>query len=158
MARYKETDRGQGQFLIVNFSEQLIQGTFDCTLNDLIDSKMDLRIFDRKYNNDLTGASAIEPRILLKIILSCYNMGVVSSRKIAKMCQMHMAVKALAEDTEPHYTTISNFVSGMSEEIEKVFSEVLLICNELKLIKGKMLEIDGCLPTHQRSTAEQRLN
>jgi len=73
MARYKDTDKGQGQFLAVNFSEQLVQGTFDYTLNDLIDRKMDLRIFDRKYNNDLTGAGAIEPGILLKIILSCYN-------------------------------------------------------------------------------------
>ena len=144
MARYKDTDKGQGQFLAVNFSEQLVQGTFDYTLNDLIDRKMDLRIFDRKYNNDLTGASAIEPRILLKIILSCYNMGIISSRKIAKMCQTHMTVKALAEDTEPHYTTISNFISGMGDEIEKIFSEVLLVCDELKLVKGELLAIDGC--------------
>ena len=144
MARYKETDKDQGQFLAVNSGEQLVQGTFDYTLNDLIDRKMDLRIFDRKYNNDLIGASAIEPSILLKIILSCYNMGIISSRKIAKMCQTHMAVKALAEDTEPHYTTISNFISGMGDEIEKIFSEVLLVCNELKLVKGKLLAIDGC--------------
>jgi len=143
MARYKDTDKGQGQFLAVNFSEQLVQGTFEYTLNDLIDRKMDLWIFDRKYNNDLTGASAIEPRILLKIILSCYNMGIISSRKIAKMCQTHMTVKVLAEDTEPHYTTISNFISGMGDEIEKIFSEVLLVCNELKLVKGKLLAIDG---------------
>ena len=71
--------------MAVNFSEQLVQGTFEYTLNDLIDGKMDLQIFDRKYTNDLTGASAIEPKILLKIILSCYNMGIISSRKIAKI-------------------------------------------------------------------------
>ena len=46
MARYKETDKDQGQFLAVNSGEQLVQGTFDYTLNDLIDRKMDLRIFD----------------------------------------------------------------------------------------------------------------
>jgi hypothetical protein len=60
-----------------------------------------------------------------------------------------MVVKALAEDTEPHYTTISNFVSGTGEEIEKVFSEVLLFCSSLGLIKGKMFAIDGCkLPSN----------
>ena len=58
-------------------------------------------------------------------------------------------VKALAEDTEPHYTTISDFISGMSIGIEKVFTEVLLICNEMKLINGKMFAIDGCrLPSN----------
>ena len=95
------------------------------------------------------GAAAIEPRILFKIIIYCYQMGIISSRKIAKLCQNHMIVKALAEDTEPHYTTISNFVSGMGEEIGKVFSDVLMVCNEMKLIGGKMSAIDGCrLPSN----------
>ena len=144
MARYIETAKGQGLFLTVDLSEQIVPGTFEYTLKRLIDNKLDLRIFDRKYINDYTGAPAIEPGILLKIILYCYSMGVISSRKIAKLCETNMVVKALAEDIEPHYTTISNFVSGMSGEIEKVFSEVLLVCSEMKLIKGKMFAIDGC--------------
>ena len=149
MARYKETEKGQGLFLAVNLTEQIIPGTFEHTLNKLIDEKLDLSIFDRKYYNDYTGATAINPKILLKIILYCYSMGVITSRKISKMCKNHMILKALAEDTEPHYTTISDFISGMSGEIEKVFSEVLLVCDEMKLIGGKMFSIDGCrLPSN----------
>ena len=151
MAHYKETAKGQGLFLTVDLSKQIVKGTYEYTLTRLIDNKLDLHIFDRKYNNDYTGAAAIEPRILLKIILYCYSMGVISSRKIAKMCEVNMVVKALAEDTEPHYTTISNFVSGMSGEIEKVFSEVLLVCSGMGLIRGKMFAIDGCrLPFNGR--------
>ena len=149
MARYKETEKAQGIMIPIYLDEQLINGTFEHMLNELIDTQMDLSIFDNKYNNDLTGAKAIEPRILLKIIIYCYSLGVISSRKIAKMCESNMTVKALAEDTEPHYTTISNFVSGMGGEIEKVFSETLLVCNEMKLIRGKMFAIDGCrLPSN----------
>jgi len=149
MAHYKDTEKGQGLFLTVNLSEQIVPGTFEYTLDNLIGEKLDLSIFDRKYNNDETGAAAIEPGILLKIILYCYSMGIISSRKIAKMCETNMVVKALAEDTEPHYTTISNFVSGMGGEIEKVFSEVLLVCSGMGLIHGKMFAIDGCrLPSN----------
>ena len=149
MAHYKETEKGQGLFLTVDLMEQLVPGTYEHTLTRLIDNKLDLRIFDRKYNNDYTGAAAIEPRILLKIILYCYSIGVISSRKIAKLCKYHMVAKALAEDLEPHYTTISNFVSGMGGEIEKVFSEVLLVCDGMGLIGGKMFAIDGCrLPSN----------
>jgi len=149
MARYKETEKGQGLFLTVNLSEQLVPGTYEHTLNYVIDNKLDLSIFDRKYHNDYTGAPAIEPRILLKIILYCYSIGVISSRKIARLCKTHMIVKALAEDVEPHYTTLSDFIAGMSGEIENVFAEVLLVCNELKLISGKMFAIDGCrLPSN----------
>jgi len=149
MAHYKKTEKSQGLFLTVNLYEQLIPGTYEYTLSRLINNKLDLSIFDRKYNNDYTGAAAIEPRILLKIILYCYSLGVISSRKIAKMCQSNMVAKALAEDTEPHYTTISNFVSKMSGEIEKIFSEVLLVCSGMGLIGGKMFAIDGCrLPSN----------
>ena len=127
MARYRETEKGQGLFLTVDLSEQLVPGTYEHTLNHLIDNKLELSIFDRKYNNDYTGAPAIKPRILLKIVLYCYSMGIISSRKITKLCKYHMIVKALAEDIEPHYTTISDFISGMGGEIEKVFTEVLLV-------------------------------
>ena len=77
MARYRYTGKDQGLFLTVDLSEQIIPGTYEYTLSRLIDNKLDLRIFDRKYINDLTGAAAIEPRILLKIILYCYSIGVI---------------------------------------------------------------------------------
>ena len=149
MARYKDTDKAQGLLLPVNLSKQIVKGTFESMLARLIDKKLDLSIFDRKYHNDYTGAKAISPKILLKIIIHCYSIGIISSRDIARLCESHMIVKALAEDTEPHYTTISDFVSGMSGEIDKVFSEVLLVCAEMKLIGGKMFAVDGCkLPSN----------
>ena len=54
MARFKETEKGQGLFLTVNLNEQLVIATFEYTLNHLIDKKLDLSIFDSKYNNDIT--------------------------------------------------------------------------------------------------------
>jgi transposase len=73
MARYKDTDTNQGLFLAVNLKEQLVPGTFEYTLNKILD-EMDLSCFDGKYQNDITGATAIEPRVLLKIILYCYSL------------------------------------------------------------------------------------
>jgi len=59
MAHYKNTEKDQGLFLTVNLIEQIVPGTYEYTLTRLIDNKMDLSIFDRKYNNDFTGAAAI---------------------------------------------------------------------------------------------------
>jgi transposase len=144
MARYKYVDKNQGLFITVDLQKQLIPGTFEHTLNELIDKKLDLSIFDQRYKNDETGATAIEPRILLKIIIYCYSLGIISSRKIARMCETHMVVKALANDMEPHCTTISNFVSSMSGEVEVLFTENLMVCQGMGLIDGKMFAIDGC--------------
>ena len=49
MARFKEYDRSQGLFLTVNLEEQLIPGTFEWTLDYLID-KMDMSLFEKNYN------------------------------------------------------------------------------------------------------------
>ena len=71
MARLKDTDNTQGQFIAVNLREQLLPDTFEWTIDYLI-NKMDLSLFEKKYNNDEKGACAYPPRVLLKVILYCY--------------------------------------------------------------------------------------
>ena len=71
MAHYKETEKGQGLFLTVNLSKQLVSGTFEHTLNKLIDKKLDLSIFDRKYQNE--DIMTYQRRIPLWIAKCCKN-------------------------------------------------------------------------------------
>ena len=83
MARFKETEKSQGQFMVVNLQEQLLPETFEWTVDYLI-NKMDMSLFEEKYNNDELGAAAYSPRVLLKIILYCYSRGIITSRRIEK--------------------------------------------------------------------------
>jgi hypothetical protein len=41
------------------FDKQIQQGTFEYTLNYLIDSELDLSIFDGRFRKDETGAPAM---------------------------------------------------------------------------------------------------
>jgi len=149
MARYKEYEQSQGHFLTVNFSEQLIPGTFGHTLNFLIDKKMNLSSFDKRFKNDQTGAPAYDPKVMLKIILYAYSKGIIWSRKIAGLCRTNIIVKALTADTQPHFTVIADFVSNMKEEIKTIFTEVLMICGDLGLLGKQMFAVDGCkLPSN----------
>jgi transposase len=149
MANYRETDKSQGLFLTVNLEDQILPGTFEWTMSHFIDTRVDFSGFDRSYNNDETGAPAIHPRIMLKIVLYGYSQGMYSSRKLYRLCQNNIVMKALAEDEEPFHTTIARFIVKNGEEIKNIFTEVLYFCNELKLIGGKMFAIDGCkLPSN----------
>jgi transposase len=148
MARFKHTDNSQGQFITVNLSEQLLLGSFEWTINHLI-NKMDLTLFENNYHNDERGAAAYPPRALLKAILFCYSRGIISSRQIEKACIENITVKALAEDTEPDHDTIATFITTNSEAVKELFSQILIKCSELKLITGEMFAIDGCkLPSN----------
>ena len=148
MARFKYTDNSQGQFIQVNLNEQLLLGSFEWTINYLINT-MDLSLFEQNYHNDERGAAAYPPKVLLKAVLYCYSKGIISSRRIEKACKENITVKALAEDTEPDHDTIAAFVSTNSEAVKSLFAQVLLKCSELKLISGEMFAIDGCkLPSN----------
>jgi transposase len=149
VARYKSYSYAQGKFIPVHFEKQIIPGTFEYSLNHLVDHELDLSIFDERYSNEETGATAYDPKILLKIILFAYSRGITSSRRIAQACEENIIFMALSCDTKPHFTTIADFVSTMDKEITILFREVLLVCDDLRLIGKEMFAIDGCkLPSN----------
>lgn len=149
MARYKPYCYAQGQLIPIIFSKQIQPGTFEFTLNHLIDHELDLSSFDQRFKNDATGAPAFAPRILLKIILFAYSRGITSSRKIAKCCTENVIFMALSANSRPHFTTIADFISSMGKEVVAIFQKVLLLCDEMGLIGKEMFAIDGCkLPSN----------
>jgi transposase len=144
MARYKEYDYSQGKFIPIHFDKQILPGTFEYSLHYLIDNEIDLSVFDTRYRNDEIGAPAYDPAILLKIILYAYSRGITSSRKIARSCEENIIFMALSANTEPHFTTIAEFISTSGQEVIQLFLEVLLICDEMGLIGKEMFAVDGC--------------
>jgi len=151
MAKYKQTEasNGQGMFLSVNLKDQLVPGTLEYMLDKLIGSKIDVGMFDKNYKNDKTGAKAIPPRVLVKIIIYGYSKGIKSSRALDELCRNNIVAKALAEDMQPHWTTIAEFISGNEECFKEVFIKALTYCNELGLVGGSTFAIDGCrLPSN----------
>ncbi len=149
MAKYIPYSYEQGQLISVIFTKQILPGTFEFALNQLIDEKIDLSIFDEQFSNDNTGAPAYDPRILLKIILFAYSRGIIHSREIAQCCKNNIIFMALSAHSRPHFTTIANFVSSMDKEIIPLFQKVLLVCDEAGLIGREMFAIDGCkLPSN----------
>ncbi len=74
MARYKPQDRNS-LLLPVVLSEQIVPGSFAFALDYLVDHELDLTAMDAKFKNDEVGASAYDPRVMLKIVLLAYSQG-----------------------------------------------------------------------------------
>src|SRR3989338_4926139 len=51
---------------------------------------------------------------------------------------------ALSADTQPHFTTIADFISTLNDESIRLFLEVLMVCDEMNLIGKEMFAVDGC--------------
>jgi transposase len=142
MARYKAIDTSP-RFLAVDLEKQLLPGSFEHAVHHLLEHEFDLSIFDTRYCNDLNGATAYPPGMLLKVILCAYAQGVVSSRGIERLCREHVTFIALSGDSAPHFTTIAAFVSSLDEEVAQLFAQVLYLCDRQGLIGREMFAIDG---------------
>ena len=88
MARYKDKRFQQGQFISVDSNDQIPPGTFKHILHHLVENILDLSVFDTRYRNDETCASAYNSMPLFNIILYTYSSGIVPIRKIAQCCGM----------------------------------------------------------------------
>lgn len=144
MARYKNYSYNQMIMVPVCLDEQLYPGTLEYTIHVLIENKINMSVFDAKYNNDETGCCAFDPKILLKPVLLGLARGQLSSRKIEAACKENIIFMALTCGLTPDHSTIAAFVSSMENEIMLIFRDILLYCDQKGLLGGTTFSIDGC--------------
>jgi transposase len=149
MAKYKKYNYSQLVMIPVSLEKQLIPGTLEHAIHEVIEEKVDLSVFDENYKNDETGAPAHDPKLLLKVILLAFSRGMTGSRKIEIACGENITFMALSCGLVPDHSTIAHFISSMKGHIIDIFRDVLLYCEELKLLGGTHFSLDGCkLPSN----------
>src|SRR4029079_10322072 len=114
MPRFKVVDYSP-RLLPVDLSRQLLPGTFEFALHHLLEHEIDLSEIEARYRNDEVGASAYEPRILLKIVLLAYARGILSSRAMEAACRDNVQFIALCGDAQPDHSTLARFVSELGD-------------------------------------------
>ncbi len=142
MARYKPQER-HSLLLPVVLSEQMEPGSFAFALDYLVDHELDLCALDAKFKNDEVGASAYDPRVMLKVVLLGYSQGLISSRAIERACMRNVQFIAISGDSQPSHAHIAKFVSTLGEQIKSLFAQVLMTCDAQGLIGREMFAIDG---------------
>ncbi len=143
MARYKHYDYDQLMMVPVSLEEQLVPGTLEYAIHHVVEERLDLSNFDDRYRNDETGRKAIAPKVLIKIALFGYSRGMLSSRSLERACCENITFMALTCGQKPDHSTIAAFVSSLDNEIEPLFTKVLMICEEESLLGGTHFSLDG---------------
>jgi transposase len=143
MPRFKTPDYGL-KFVPVDFSQQIVPGSFEHALCFLIDSgEVDLTGLEAQFRNDEVGAPAYAPAVRLKIVLLAYSRGIISSRAIEAACRTNVLFMAVSGDGAPHFTTVAGFVAELGEQLQLIFTQVLMVCDRQGLIGREMFAIDG---------------
>src|SRR6266436_5616125 len=83
------------------------------------------------------------PRMMTKILLYGYCVGVFSSRKIQKRLVEDVAFRVLAAGNQPDFRTISDFRKLHLKALEEMFQQVLRLVLEVGALKLGRVALDG---------------
>ncbi len=158
MARYKPQER-HSLLLPVVLSEQIVPGSFAFALDYLdylVDHEFDLTAMDAKFKNGEVGASAYDPRVMLKAVVLAYSHGLISSRAIERACLRNVQFIAISGDSQPSHAHIAKFVSNLGAQIKPLFAQVLTTCDAQGLIGREMFAIDGVKPPSPSNASKER--
>ena len=109
-------------------------------VNAVVDSLDMERIYSLYYDR---GASPYHPRMMLKVIIYGYMNNIYSCRKMENALKRDVHFIWLAGYDQPDHKTINNFRNRVKDEIDNVFTQLVLILAERGLISLDVEYIDG---------------
>ena len=109
-------------------------------VNAIVDS-LDLDNFRRLYKG--TGRCPYHPKMMLKAILYAYMNNVYSCRKIEQLLLRDIHYIWLAGYEKPDFITINRFRNRVKDEINNVFTQLVLILADKGFISLDVEYVDG---------------
>ena len=122
--------------------EWLPEGHLAYFVSDLID-QLDLSQIEQHYEREERGYPPYHPRMMTKVLVYGYCVGVFSSRQLEKRLSEDIAFRVLAAGNEPDFRTISEFRRIHLKALEGLFTQVLQLALKLGTIKLGRVAIDG---------------
>ena len=111
-------------------------------ISDVVD-QLDLSSITARYEQERRGGPPYHPRMMVKVLLYGYCVGVASSRRIAQRLHEDIAFRVLAANNTPDFRTISDFRKDHLGALSGLFLQVLAFCQRAGLVKLGHVALDG---------------
>ena len=111
-------------------------------ISDVVD-QLDLSSITARYEQERRGGPPYHPRMMVKVLLYGYCIGVASSRRIAQRLHEDIAFRVLAANNTPDFRTISDFRKDHLGALSGLFLQVLAFCQRSGLVKLGHVALDG---------------
>ena len=111
-------------------------------ISDVVD-QLELFEITARYERESRGGPPYHPRMMVKVLLYGYCVGVASSRRIAQRLHEDIAFRVLSANNTPDFRTISDFRKDNLEALSGLFLQVLALCRRAGLVKLGHVALDG---------------
>src|SRR6202045_1787033 len=111
-------------------------------VSDVVD-QLDLSAIESVYEAEERGSPPYHPRMMTKVLIYGYCVGVFSSRKIQKRLVEDLAFRMLAAGNQPDFRTVSDFRKVHLRALQELFRQVLRITLATGTMKLGRVALDG---------------
>jgi transposase len=132
----------QNLLLPPSLREWLPENHLSYFVSDVVD-QLDLSAIESIYAEEERGQPPYHPRMMTKILVYGYCVGVFSSRRIQKRLVEDVAFRVLAAGNQPDFRTIADFRKLHLAALEELFGQVLRITLETGTMKLGRVVLDG---------------
>ena len=139
---YRPYDPDQQLLLPVAMREWLPDDHLAYFVSDVVD-ELELSEITARYGGESRGGPPYHPRMMVKVLLYGYCVGVASSRRIAQRLHEDIAFRVLAANNTPDFRTISDFRKDNLDALSGLFLQVLALCRRAGLVKLGHVALDG---------------
>jgi transposase len=135
-------DRDQLYLLPVSIAEWLAEDHLAWFVLDAVE-EMDLSVFYADYRADGWGGAAHHPKMMVALLLYAYSIGLRSSRRIERACQVDVAFRVVCANVFVDHTTIARFRQRHEEALKSLFSASLRLCAKAGMVTVGVVAVDG---------------
>jgi resuscitation-promoting factor RpfB len=109
---------------------------------EVVDEHIDLVPVRAGYT-DVRGVPPCDPRLMMRILLYGYMIGVRSSRVIEQKCIDDAPFRWLAAGARPDYLAIARFRERHSSALGRLFVQALALCQAAGMVRLGRVALDG---------------
>lgn len=140
MSNFRQIDRETGFLLPPSVDEWLPERHLARFVVEVID-QLDLSPMVKAYRG--TGSASYHPSVLLGLLVYGYATGVFSSRKLERATYDSVAFRFITANDHPDHDTIAAFRRRFLGDIERLFTDVLMLAREAGMLKMGTVALDG---------------
>ena len=142
MPKFKEYNQSQLMLLPPDIRDLIPDDHICFTINKIVNN-LDISVIKKTYSD--LGASAYDPRLMIKLLFYAYSQGIRSSRKIERMVIENVVYRYLTANQRMDHGTINLFRKNHLKKLENIFAQIIVICNKLNMVDLTDASIDGSI-------------
>jgi transposase len=139
---FRDYAPGQPMLMAPDAREWVPQGDLAHFVDDLVEEVLDLAAIYDSYVEE-RGFPPYDPRLMVKLLVYGYAIGITSSRKLETATHRDVAVRMLCAGQQPDFRAIGRFRARHLDALAGLFVQSLGLCRQAGLVGLRALAVDG---------------